>query len=184
VDRAREVRLSKLLSFALRHGPSEVGISLDTAGWTSVDQLLAALAARGEALTRTELEAIVRSSDKQRFALSPDGARIRANQGHSVDVDLALPPKTPPEQLYHGTIDRFIPAIRTEGLIRGSRMHVHLSADLETAQKVASRRRGRPIFLTVRAAEMHRDGHTFFLSENGVWLTVHVPAQYLGGWPS
>ena len=171
-------RTSKFLSLVLRHDPARVGITLDASGWTDVEPLLAALAAHGHALTRAALEALVASSDKQRFALSPDGARIRANQGHSVEVELELPPATPPAQLFHGTVDRFVESIRVQGLIKGARHHVHLSADLETAQKVGSRR-GAPVILTVRAGDMVAAGHVFYLSANGVWLTDHVPPSYV-----
>ena len=129
-------------------------------------------------LTRAELEAIVATSDKQRFALSSDGTRIRANQGHSVEVDLALAPATPPERLYHGTVERALGGIRAHGLVRGARHHVHLSADLATATKVGARR-GRPVVLVVRAAEMAAAGYAFFRSDNGVWLVEHVPVEFL-----
>jgi putative RNA 2'-phosphotransferase len=179
VDRARAVRVSRLLSFALRHDPAALGLTLDAAGWTAVDDLLSALARRGEPATREEFEAIVRTNDKQRFALSADGARIRANQGHSVAVDLGLPPCAPPPRLYHGTVARFLEGIRASGLLPGERRHVHLSVDERTAHVVAARRRGTPLILIVRADEMHGDGHVFHVSANGVWLTAHVPARYL-----
>jgi putative RNA 2'-phosphotransferase len=178
-DRARATRISKLLSFGLRHDPGALGLTLDTAGWTSVDDVLAALARSGEPITRDDLAEIVRASDKQRFALSADGARIRANQGHSVAVDLGLAPREPPARLYHGTVDRFVASIRARGLLPGERTHVHLSIDERTALIVARRRAGTPVILVVRADEMHRDGHVFHVSENGVWLTKHVPAGYL-----
>jgi uncharacterized protein (TIGR02452 family) len=170
--------LSKFLSLVLRHEPQRIGITLDSAGWTDVAALLAAAAAHGTPLTRAELDQIVATSDKQRFALSEDGARIRANQGHSVEVELELAPATPPTILYHGTVDRFVDSIRAQGLIKGERHHVHLSADLETAQKVGGRR-GRYAILVVRAADMVAAGHTFFVSQNGVWLTAHVPVDFI-----
>ncbi|HWO19535.1 MAG TPA: RNA 2'-phosphotransferase [Kofleriaceae bacterium] len=172
------VRISKFLSLVLRHDPARIGLQLDEAGWASVDALLAAAAAHGVALTRDGLRELVAASDKQRFALSPDGARIRANQGHSVDVDLQLPPREPPERLYHGTVDAALDGIREQGLLRGQRRHVHLSADVPTAERVG-RRRGAPVILTVRAADMHAAGHTFYCSENGVWLTEQVPARFI-----
>lgn len=171
-------RTSKLLSLVLRHDPARVGIVLDAAGWTEVAPLLEALAAHGVALTRAELTELVTSSDKQRFALSPDGTRIRANQGHSVDVELDLPRATPPPCLYHGTVERFVASIRERGLVKGARHHVHLSADVETARRVGGRR-GAPVILTVRAAAMAAAGYAFFRSANGVWLTAHVPAAFL-----
>jgi putative RNA 2'-phosphotransferase len=167
---------SKFLSLVLRHDPARIGIVLDEHGWTDVAALLAACAAHGQLITRAELEQIVATSDKQRFALSEDGTRIRANQGHSVEVDLDLEPAVPPARLYHGTIDRFVGAIRASGLVRGERHHVHLSADVETAKKVGGRR-GRPVVLTVRADEM--TGHVFYRSANGVWLVEHVPAELI-----
>lgn len=176
MERARAVRISKLLSYALRHDPAALGIQLDDAGWTDVDAVLGGLATRGEALSRAELEEVVSSSDKQRFAL--EGSRLRANQGHSVDVDLGLERRQPPEVLYHGTVPRFVEAIRVEGLSRGKRTHVHLSPDVRTAETVA-KRRGIAVVLKVLARAMHEDGHAFFLSENGVWLTEHVPPRFL-----
>jgi putative RNA 2'-phosphotransferase len=155
VDPKRTVRISKLLSYGLRHAPEDVGIELDATGWTGVPALLDALAKMGETVTVQDLAEVVRGSDKQRFALSPDGARIRANQGHSVHVELGLEPREPPAELYHGTVHRFLDGIRAEGLVRGSRRHVHLSRDRETAQKVAGRRRGPAVLLTVRAAADH-----------------------------
>lgn len=172
------IKLSKFLSLVLRHDPARIGITLDSAGWTDVAALLAAAAAHGTSITRAQLAEIVATSDKQRFALSPDGERIRANQGHSVEVELELAPATPPAILYHGTVDRFLPAIRDQGLIKGARHHVHLSADLTTAEKVGGRR-GKPVILTVRAAEMVEAGCPFFVSQNGVWLTDHVPPTFI-----
>jgi putative RNA 2'-phosphotransferase len=169
---------SKLISLILRHDPAKFGVELDRAGWTSVDALLAALAAHGHPITRVALDKLVVTSDKQRFALSPDGTRIRANQGHSIDVELELAPATPPDVLYHGTVDRFVASIRAQGLLKGERHHVHLSADVATAKQVGARR-GRPVVLTVAAGRMAADGHAFFRSQNGVWLVEHVPQRYL-----
>jgi len=172
-------RISKFLSLVLRHDPAHIGITLDDAGWTDVAALLTAAAAHGVARTRDELAAVVASSDKQRFALSPDGARIRANQGHSVEVDLQLAPAAPPATLFHGTVEAALPGIRELGLVRGARHHVHLSDDLDTARRVGGRR-GKPVVLTVRAAAMAAAGHVFYRSDNGVWLVEHVPVEYLG----
>lgn len=176
--RPPSTKTSKFLSLVLRHEPERIGITLDDAGWTDVNVLLAAAAAHGVAVTREELEQIVASSDKQRFALSPDGARIRANQGHSVPVELGLAPLAPPMLLYHGTPSRFVDSIRATGLRKGERHHVHLSADAETARIVGSRR-GPPVILIVRAADMAAAGHVFYRSENGVWLVDHVPPAFL-----
>lgn len=171
-------RVSKFLSRVLRHDPGRIGIVLDAAGWTEVAALLEAARAHGVELSRAELEELVATSDKQRFALSDDGLRIRANQGHSVEVELELPPAAPPECLFHGTVAAFLPSIRAAGLIRGKRHHVHLSADRETATRVGARR-GRPVVLVVHAAAMAAAGHTFYCSANGVWLVDAVPPEFL-----
>jgi putative RNA 2'-phosphotransferase len=173
-----ELHSSKFLSLVLRHDPARIGISLDSAGWTDVDALLAACAAHGHPLTRGQLDHLVASSDKQRFALSADGTRIRANQGHSVSVELGLAPQQPPARLHHGTVAAALAGIRAEGLQKRARHHVHLSADLPTAKRVGSRR-GAPLLLTVRADEMVAAGLLFYRSENGVWLTDHVPPQFI-----
>jgi putative RNA 2'-phosphotransferase len=172
------VRLSKFLSLVLRHEPERIGISLDPQGWVAVDDLLAAAARAGKPISREQLDLVVATNDKKRFALSPDGSRIRASQGHSVEVDLALPPVVPPERLFHGTATRFLDAIRAEGLRSQSRQHVHLSPDEETAVKVGQRH-GRPAILVVLAGAMHSAGHLFYRSDNGVWLTAAVPPEYL-----
>lgn len=171
VDR---VEASKFLSYVLRHRPDSVGVTLDAEGWIEVEVLLGALSDHGRPLTRTELEEIVATSDKQRFAL--DGDRIRANQGHSVQVDLALEPRTPPEVLYHGTVERFLASIRERGLLKGQRTHVHLSADRETATRVAQRR-GKPVILEIECGRMRE--HVFYLSDNGVWLVEAVPPEFI-----
>jgi putative RNA 2'-phosphotransferase len=172
------VEISKFLSLVLRHKPQAIGITLDAEGWVAVDELLAAAGRHGQAITRQQLQEVVATNDKKRFSFSPDGQRIRANQGHSVDVDLGLAPCNPPELLYHGTVRRFLDSIRAKGLLRGSRRHVHLSLDQETAARVGQRR-GRPVVLVIEAGRMHRDGHPFYQSENGVWLTEAVPPEYL-----
>ena len=174
----KHVRLSKFLSLILRHQPGKIGIELDDAGWVATDVLLAALAAHGRPTTRAALKSVVAENDKQRFAFSADGRYIRANQGHSVSVDLALRPTEPPTTLFHGTATRFIEAIRIEGLKRMSRQHVHLSSTTQTARKVGQRH-GKPVILRVDAEAMHGDGYAFYRSENGVWLTDHVPSKYL-----
>ncbi len=172
------VEISKFLSYVLRHKPEAIGIALDAEGWVDVDELLTAAAQHGKRISRELLKQIVATNDKQRFAFSPDGRSIRANQGHSVAVDLALAPCDPPELLYHGTVERFLDSIRRQGLLRGGRHHVHLSADRETAAKVGARR-GRPVIFVVQSAAMHRAGHQFFRSSNGVWLTETVPPEFL-----
>ncbi|MGW2636489.1 RNA 2'-phosphotransferase [Streptomyces sp. NPDC001348] len=176
MDERRTVKVSKYLSKHLRHQPGRIGLALDEGGWAGIDALIAAAAAHGFHFTREELDHVVAVNDKQRFAV--EGTRIRASQGHSVDVDLGLPPATPPAYLYHGTVARNLDAIRAEGLRPMNRHDVHLSADRETAERVGARR-GRPVVLPVDAAGMHRDGHVFHVSANGVWLTRTVPARYL-----
>lgn len=170
--------ISKLLSLVLRHRPEVLNIELDQNGWTNVDTLISKVKTRAADFDFERLEAIVSTNDKQRFAFNEDLTKIRANQGHSVQVDVELKPQSPPEFLYHGTVDKFLDGIRAEGLKKGSRLHVHLSKDLETATKVGSRR-GKPVILTVRSGEMAAAGHAFYLSENGVWLCDAVPVQFI-----
>jgi putative RNA 2'-phosphotransferase len=172
------VRDSKFLSGVLRHNPGKLGIELDAAGWVDVEVLLAALKRRSRRIGRDRLDFVVAHNNKKRFEFDESGTRIRASQGHSVPVDLGCAPLTPPETLYHGTAVRSLESIFAEGLVPGSRHHVHLSTDLETATKVGSRH-GKPAVLVVAAARMHADGHAFFRSTNGVWLTEHVAPEYL-----
>jgi putative RNA 2'-phosphotransferase len=173
-----DVRASKLLSLVLRHDPGRIGIELDGHGWVAVPALLSALDAHGSTLSRERLASIVASSDKQRFALDEAADRIRANQGHSVDVDLGLAGSTPPARLYHGTPTRNLDSILRTGLDRRARHAVHLSPDVGTARRVGARR-GDHAVLVVDAAAMHADGHAFSVSDNGVWLVGSVPARYL-----
>ncbi|MEU0602998.1 RNA 2'-phosphotransferase [Streptomyces sp. NPDC006393] len=176
MDERRTVKVSKYLSKHLRHQPGRIGLTLDESGWVGIDALIAAAAAHGFPFTREELDQVVANNDKQRFAI--EGDRIRASQGHSIDVDLGLPPATPPSCLYHGTVARNLEAIRAEGLRPMNRHDVHLSPDRETATRVGARS-GRPVVLAVDASAMHRDGHVFHVSANGVWLTKAVPPRYL-----
>jgi putative RNA 2'-phosphotransferase len=176
------VRISKLLALALRHEPTALGLSLDPHGWASVEDVLRGLRNHDLAISEEELEQVVATSDKQRFALSGDGTRIRANQGHSIPVDLGLSPAVPPDVLFHGTTTRFGDSIRERGLVPGARTHVHLSNDEATARLVALRRRGPHVILRVRAGDLHRAGAAFYQSENGVWLTDAVPPTHLV-WP-
>ncbi|GGV49477.1 putative RNA 2'-phosphotransferase [Streptomyces longisporoflavus] len=176
MDDRRTVKVSKYLSRHLRHQPERIGLTLDENGWVEIDALIAAAAAHGFRFTRAELDHVVAVNDKQRFAV--EGGRIRASQGHSVDVDLGLAPATPPPYLFHGTVARNTAAIRAEGLRPMNRHAVHLSPDRETATRVGARR-GRPVVLFVDAGTMHRDGHVFQVSANGVWLTAAVPPRYL-----
>ncbi|MFG2317363.1 RNA 2'-phosphotransferase [Streptomyces tendae] len=176
MQQERSVKVSKYLSKHLRHQPERIGLTLDEGGWVEIDTLIAAAAEHGFRFTREELDDVVATNDKRRFAV--EGARIRASQGHSIDVDLQLPAATPPPYLYHGTVARHLEVIRAEGLRPMNRHDVHLSPDRETATRVGARR-GRPVVLPVDAAAMHRDGHVFRVSANGVWLTQHVPSRYL-----
>ena len=171
-------RISRYLSYVLRHRPDELGLQLDDGGWIDVDVLLAACAANGRRITNDDLAWVVAHNDKGRFAFDGGRLRIRATQGHSVPVELGYEPAEPPELLFHGTAERFLESIRREGLVRGSRHHVHLSADAGTAKEVGTRH-GRPAVLEVRAGDMARVGHVFFLATNGVWLTDAVPSDFL-----
>lgn len=175
---AHHKRLSRFLSLVLRHKPQTINLDLDDKGWAEVDDLIAKVRASGRKLDRPSLERLVATNDKKRFTLSDDGRRIRAAQGHSIPVDLDIPPKAPPSSLYHGTADRFLNAILAEGLKPRSRRQVHLSMDLKTARTVGARH-GRPVILKVDAAAMARDGLLFYQAENGVWLTDTVPPAYL-----
>ncbi|WP_030160000.1 RNA 2'-phosphotransferase [Glycomyces sp. NRRL B-16210] len=173
MDEQRLKKVSKFLSRHLRHDPGRIGITLDAGGWVDVEVLLAACAAHGFAVDAADLERVVAENDKRRFALRE--GRIRANQGHTVEVDLGLEPLDPPAVLFHGTTGRFLDAIREEGLKPMARHDVHLSPDRETAIRVGSRR-GKPVVLAIDAARMAEQGLRFRRSENGVWLTGHVPA--------
>lgn len=174
----RIVRVSKFLSLVLRHQPEKIGITLDNQGWVPVTELLKACKAHGFVVTFAELQHVVSTNDKRRFAFSSDGLFIRANQGHSVEIDLGYEPVTPPPVLYHGTAERNLASIKQRGLIKGKRHHVHLSELTETARAVGQRY-GKPVVLKVESARMHQDGLVFFRSDNGVWLTDHVPAEYI-----
>jgi putative RNA 2'-phosphotransferase len=179
INRQTMVKQSKFLSLILRHQPEKIGLILDEAGWVSVSELLAQLAAHGRGMSMEELEYVVVTNDKQRFSFNADKTHIRANQGHSLQtLDLGLQPVEPPEILYHGTAERFLESILPTGLEKRSRQHVHLSADIDTAHKVGSRH-GKPVILKVAAGQMQRNGCVFFRSDNGVWLTDHVPIVYL-----
>ncbi|GLW62813.1 putative RNA 2'-phosphotransferase [Actinomadura rubrobrunea] len=178
MDERRTVEISKYLARHLRHRPEDIGITLDRHGWVDVDELLSAAARHGFPVTRAELEHVVAVNDKRRYAFDDTGRRIRAHQGHSVDVDLDLPVTPPPPRLYHGTAPRFVAAIRRDGLRRMRRHAVHLSPDRATAERVGSRR-GRPVVLVVDAARMAADGHEFRVTPNGVWLVDAVPPEYL-----
>jgi putative RNA 2'-phosphotransferase len=169
---------SKFLSLVLRHQPQTIGLTLDASGWAAVDELIAQSALARRPLTRPLIEEVVRTNDKKRFALSDDGSRIRANQGHSIDVDLGLGAIEPPARLYHGTALRFLDSILASGLDKRQRHHVHLSESTSTAMAVGARY-GAPVLLEINAGAMFRDGCTFFQAQNNVWLTDQVAPQYL-----
>ncbi len=177
-DNNAHVKLSRFLSYVLRHKPGSVNLTLDGNGWAGIPELLEKANQHGKPLTRPILEQIVANDDKQRFCFSEDGSKIRANQGHSVGVDLGLIPLEPPKKLYHGTATRFVQSIMSNGLNSRNRNHVHLSSDRDTAADVG-RRHGKPVVLEVAAQRMFEDGCLFFRSENGVWLTEEVEQKYL-----
>lgn len=171
-------RISRKMSLLLRHRPEAGELVLGRGGWVSLDALRRGLHLSGTKASREEILAVVATNDKQRFTLSPDGTRIRAAQGHSVEVDLELAPAVPPDRLWHGTATRVLDAIFDQGLRPFGRRHVHLSADPETARTVGARH-GTPIVLEVDTARMARDGHLFYRADNGVWLTDRVAPGYL-----
>lgn len=171
--------ISKFLSYILRHDPDKVGIRLDSNGWTDISVLISQCKIHGYEFSEEELFEIVRTNDKQRFALNENKTEIRANQGHSVEVDLNLKAIRPPNILYHGTSQSVLDKIKKEGLKKMSRHHVHLSKDIDTANIVANRRQGEVIILEVLASQMYIDGFKFYQSDNGVWLTDSVPIEYI-----
>lgn len=170
--------LSKFLSYVLRHRPDSIGLTLDVQGWAGIDELIGLANRHGHTFDYSHLFTVVSHNDKQRFCFSEDGLKIRANQGHSFTVDLALTAKQPPEVLYHGTATRFLTAILAEGLKSQGRQQVHLSHEKATAIRVGQRH-GKPVVLEVAAAIMQLQGYVFYLSDNQVWLTDSVPAKYL-----
>jgi putative RNA 2'-phosphotransferase len=175
----QHAEISKFLSFVLRHKPDAIGITLDLDGWTDISELIAAAANDGKQLDLDLIQSVVTTSDKKRFAISEDGLRIRAVQGHSTEsVDIKYEEKVPPEFLYHGTATRFIESIRNKGLLPGSRQYVHLSQDEQTALAVGQRH-GKPVVLKIKALRMYEQGFKFFQAENGVWLTNMVSHPFI-----
>lgn len=174
----KQRRLSKKLSYHLRHAPHEIGLKLEAGGWVKVNDLLAALRQKHVQITHDQLAYIVANCDKQRFAFSEAKDKIRANQGHSVEVEMDFAVAEPPATLYHGTVAKYVDDILRDGLKRMTRHHVHLSVDVETATKVGSRH-GKPVILAVAAGMMHANGHVLKVSANGVWLADEVPPQYI-----
>jgi putative RNA 2'-phosphotransferase len=175
--------ISKFLSLVLRHQPDAIDIVPDVNGWVNVEELIIKMSRAGTALDFSTLQQIVDTNDKKRFAFNEDKTRIRASQGHSIQVELDLLPAVPPEILYHGTVEKFMTAIDREGLKKMNRQHVHLSANVATASKVGGRR-GKPVILTIQAGLMHAAGFVFYISENGVWLTDAVPPEYINRYAS
>lgn len=175
---AKLTSISKFLSLVLRHQPEKIGLQLDAAGWVAVDELLSKMAAAGQPISRAQLQEVVATSDKKRFALNDDQTQIRANQGHSIDVDLELAVVAPPAVLYHGTASRFVESIMATGLDRRNRHHVHLTKNATTAMAVGTRY-GTPVLLQIDAARMATLGHQFRCSANGVWLVESVPAEFI-----
>lgn len=173
---------SKFLSYILRHHPESIGLVLDENGWADVETLLQKMNANNQSISFDGLQELVANNDKKRFTFNEDQSKIRASQGHSIEVDLQMQPIAPPAILYHGTASRFVEKIMLEGLQKMSRQHVHLSATVETAIAVGSRH-GKPVVLSIQSEAMHRDGHLFYLSENNVWLTEQVPTPYINPLP-
>jgi len=171
-------RIGKFLSLVLRHNPDKIGLELDEQGWANVKELIEKCKKHRYHFSMEDLIEIVETNDKKRYSFNEKKNKIRANQGHSIDIDLALSPIDPPEYLYHGTATRFLASILEKGIIKGSRQHVHLSKDKDTAVKVGSRH-GKPIILTVMSGKMHQDGILFYKSDNGVWLTDYVDVKYI-----
>jgi putative RNA 2'-phosphotransferase len=171
-------KMSKFLSLILRHQPEVIALSLDENGWADVNELIERINAQGRKLTRSQLERIVKTNDKQRFSFNEKGTKIRANQGHSIAIKLDLETRQPPEILLHGTATRFIESIKSQGLHPQSRQYVHLSLDEATARAVGQRH-GLPVIFKVRAGQMWRLGTQFYLSENGVWLVDAVPIEFI-----
>ena len=175
----RKTATSKFIALILRNKPETIGITLDEHGWADVQELINGInQSEGHFLDMDFLEEIVRTDEKQRYSFNEDHTRIRANQGHSIPVDVELEEKVPPSVLWHGTGEKYVDSIDSQGLIPKSRLYVHLSSDKETARKVGLRH-GRPVIYEVDCRQMAEDGYRFFESVNHVWLTKHVPVKYL-----
>lgn len=170
--------LGKFISLILRHQPEVIGIQLDENGWADVEELINGINQSGRKIDKEDLERIVRENNKKRYSYNEDHTKIRANQGHSLNVDIHLKATQPPDQLYHGTATRFLESIKKEGIQKRSRQYVHLSSDTETAINVG-KRHGKPIVLVIDAKRMQEEGCLFYLSENGVWLCDEVKWQYV-----
>jgi putative RNA 2'-phosphotransferase len=177
MDEKEEKRRSKLLSYLLRHHPEHIGLQLDANGWALVEELLQKLNGQAE-MDMVMLEQLVANNSKKRFAFNDDKTKIRASQGHSVEIDIQAAKSKPPAFLYHGTVNEFIDTIKREGLKKMQRQYVHLSPDEKIAREVAARR-GNPIILKIKAAELAAAGTPFYLSDNGVWLVDEVPVAFI-----
>ena len=166
------------MSLILRHKPEVIGITLDEHGWASVNDLICGIEKNNPGFNMDILKQIVRTDSKQRYSFNDDKSLIRANQGHSVNVDVELKEKEPPEYLYHGTGEKYVESINQDGLISKSRLYVHLSKDIKTAENVG-KRHGKEVVYRINSGQMYRDGYKFYLSENEIWLTKEVPVKYL-----
>ena len=178
MNEKQQKRIGKFISLILRHEPEKIGLQLDDAGWADVNELLIGLKAKNRQISFEQLQELVANNDKKRYSFNDDQTRIRANQGHSLTLDLQLEALEPPEQLYHGTATRFLDSILEQGLLKGERHHVHLSLQKETAHQVGGRH-GKPVVLKVDSGEMHKKGYVFYCSENMVWLTDQVPTEFI-----
>lgn len=173
----KEKKVGKFLSLILRHKPEEIGVELDENGWCDAKDLVEKLNARDREVNMELLNRIVENNDKARYEFNEDRTKIRARQGHSINVDVELMEKIPPEYLYHGTATRFLDSIKEKGIEKGTRQYVHLSENIETAVSVGERH-GKPHVIKIDAGKMHKDGHKFYLSNNGVWLVEYVGTEY------
>ena len=178
MNKNKLTELSRFLSYVLRHKPDAIGLNMQSDGWVYVEELLAKMSANGKDITLDVLEMIVHQDDKQRYSFNLDKTQIRANQGHSIEIDLNLEPVDPPEHLYHGTTSRNLDSIKENGLLKQQRHHVHLSENTDTAKRVGARY-GKPVILTILSSEMVKAGHTFYCSDNNVWLTDTVPPKFI-----
>ena len=178
MNEKEKITISKFMSRILRHQPDSIGITLDENGWADVNALIQGMKKSNRKVTLEDLKEVVATNNKQRFKFNDDYTKIRANQGHSVKVDVEMKETVTPDILYHGTATRFLESIKNDGLLPQNRLHVHLSGDRETAINVGQRH-GKPVVLTINAAKMHEAGFIFYLSENGVWLTSAVPVSYI-----
>lgn len=171
-------RLGKTISYILRHHPEYFDVNIDSHGWADVDELIKNMCVHGNTIDRETLDRIVRENNKNRYSYNEDKTKIRANQGHSIPVDLDLLPVTPPDVLYHGTAEKFLNSIKQKGILKMSRNHIHLSTDTERAFNVG-KRHGKPVVLVIDTKKMNEDGIKFYLSKNKIWLCEHIPFEYV-----